>query len=96
MSYYDTIEEDLARAKQILVDGAPSAEELRVTHGLGPKHAAQLASRSGTIYGKDTYAAYKLLESFVAEIERLRAELACPALTLTGPCTCPDARHVVS
>jgi hypothetical protein len=33
---------------------------------------AGVSEVGGTIYGGDTYAAYKLLESFVAEIERLQ------------------------
>lgn len=63
MTYYDTIEEDLARAKEILRKGAAAAEMSPDIH---------LHLEGGTIYGADTYAAYKLLESFVAEIERLR------------------------
>jgi hypothetical protein len=62
MPYYDTIDEDLARAKEILADGVADAQQF--------EWMAQLSG--GTIYGKDIYAAYKLLESFVAEIERLR------------------------
>lgn len=57
MPYYDTIDEDLARAKRIL--------------------------DNGTIYGADIYAAYKLLESFVAEIERLNERLTI-ALSAAG------------
>lgn len=48
MSYYDTFEEDVTRAKEILAEDGE------------------------TILGKDIYAAYKLLESFVAEFERQR------------------------
>jgi hypothetical protein len=73
MPYYDTIEEDLARAKQILADGTPSMEELRVISGLGEEHAAALMRLGGTIYGKDIYAAYQLLKSLVEEVERLRS-----------------------
>lgn len=55
MPYYDTIEEDLARAKAILAKG----------------EAAHGRDVAGTIYGGDIYAASKLLESFVTEIERV-------------------------
>jgi hypothetical protein len=54
MSYYDTIDEDLARAREILTRGFDGT-----------------LTASGHIYGADTYAAYKLLESFVQEVERL-------------------------
>jgi hypothetical protein len=50
---HPTIEEDLARAKEILAKGKAN-------------HFA------GTIYQDDLHTAYKLLESFVAQIERLR------------------------
>jgi hypothetical protein len=69
MSYYETIEEDLARAKAILAEGKPSASDLQEV----PLEWHKFAAPAGTIFGKDIYAAYKLLESFVAEIERLRA-----------------------
>ena len=65
MPYYDTIEEDLTRAKEILEKG-------RNVIGLPHPTDPALKVAGGTIYGVDTYAAYKLLESFVAEIERLR------------------------
>lgn len=67
MSYYDTIEEDLKRAKQILVDGKNDMDpDTGIFNGAG----RLLVAGGGTIYGKDLHAAYKLLESFVAEIER--------------------------
>jgi hypothetical protein len=66
MPYYDTIEEDLARAKAILAEGR--SEQL-----LNPMdRECSPTVVNCTIYGKDIYAAYKLLESFVQEIERLR------------------------
>jgi hypothetical protein len=61
MPYYDTIEEDLIRAKRILDKGKPEIDPQSPTYGF---------ATGGTIYGADTFAAYKLLESFVAEIER--------------------------
>jgi hypothetical protein len=65
MPYYDTIEDDLRRAKAILAEG--KGEPVQLPPGTdGPLWT------SGTIYGKDIYAAYKLLESFVTEIERLQ------------------------
>lgn len=60
MTYYRTIEEDLQRAKEILAEGRDVGETI-------PGHVAD-----GVIYGKDTYAAYKLLESFVDKIEKDR------------------------
>lgn len=66
MPYYDTIEEDLQRAKEILAEGRPD----EVLH-LG----VMRADGGGSIYGKDIYAAYKLLESFVAEIECLQQDI---------------------
>lgn len=69
MSYYPTLAEDLARAKQILAEGA-AANELE---GLNVPTIISLSG--GTIYGKDIYAAYKLLESFVEAIEQLQATL---------------------
>jgi len=70
MPYYDTIEEDLARAKAILARGRPAPEDVA---DLPTPALRAMALGGGTIYGGDVYAAYKLLESFVAEIERLRA-----------------------
>lgn len=62
MPYYPTIEEDLARAKEILAKGKYE-----------PALPAELKVE-GTIHGGDIYVAYKLLKSFVAEIERLHAQ----------------------
>jgi len=79
MPYYDTIEEDVTRAKQILAEGRAALDAELSRLGVPATHpdaqaAVQLfaEAQGGTIYGKDTYAAYKLLESFVAEIEKLR------------------------
>lgn len=80
MPYYDTLEKDITRAKEILERGRTN-----IFDGLTPEAARTLQVitegatgrqiAGGTIYGADTYAAYKLLESFVAEIERLNAEV---------------------
>lgn len=71
MTYYDTIEEDLARAKVILEKGkCIPDDETRFEVA-----AAMMTHGDGTIYGADTYAAYKLLESFVEEIERLNKQI---------------------
>ena len=67
MTYYDTIEEDLKRAKDILERGKAEPPGLSM-----PEHV----SFGGTIYGADIYAAYKLLESFVERIERREADIA--------------------
>ena len=71
MSYYPTIEEDLARAREILAKGNAIHDIADLPEKV-QEAIQQLAG--GTIFGADIYAAYKLLESFVAEIERLRAE----------------------
>jgi hypothetical protein len=73
MSYYDTIEDDLARAKAILEKGKPAPWE---TAHFTPEVVEALREvGGGTIFGADIYAAYQLLASFVAEIERLRHAL---------------------
>lgn len=73
MPYYPTLKEDLARAKQILEEGkAWRGEVVSLFKGVGddPERIARLEDAlGGTIFGKDIYAAYKLLESFVNEIE---------------------------
>lgn len=61
MTYYPTLDEDLARAKEIL---AKANEEILNSHG------DVLTRELLMIDGSDSYAAYKLLESFVAEIEK--------------------------
>lgn len=75
MSYYDTMDEDLKRAKEILTRGSAANEELADLVSDLKMRDKLLKLTGGTIYGADLYAAYKLLESFVAEIERLRAAL---------------------
>lgn len=66
MPYYPTLAEDVARAKEILAKGQPSTwEKAQFT----PEVVEALRQvGGGTIYGADVYAAYKLLESFVAEL----------------------------
>ena len=81
MPYYDTLDEDLARAKLILDKGKPDFAHDPALHGLMQQldEAGKDTVRrvvGGTIYGADIYAAYKLLESFVATIEQLQHELA--------------------
>lgn len=71
MPYHDSIDEDLARATQIVAEGKSAPEDR--PDWMTDHQWDQLAS--GAICGKDTYAAYKLLESFVAEIEKLREGL---------------------
>lgn len=64
MSYYNTLTEDIERAKVILDKG-------RVTTTLDVRGTSdgRVNLETGTIYGADIYAAYKLLESFVEAIE---------------------------
>lgn len=79
MSYYDTIDKDLARAKAILLAGKLTVGELSGLNDItDPVMREKMIAQSGTIYGQDIYAAYKLLESLVEHAGRLRA--ACQAL----------------
>lgn len=71
MTYCATLAEDIERAKQILAVG--KSEAVPSMGGLSIEE--ELRRGGGTIYGQDTFAAYKLLESFVEHIERLQAEL---------------------
>ncbi len=73
MPYYPTIDEDLKHAKEILERGKPDPEKMK---NIFPHEElrARVLGIGGTIYGEDIYPAYKLLESFVEEIERLRTE----------------------
>ena len=66
MPYYPTLRQDVARAKQILAEGRASAETLD-----GIDAPVIISMEGGTIFGKDIYAAYKLLESFVEVIETM-------------------------
>jgi hypothetical protein len=61
MSYYDTIDDDINAAKEILARGRTG-------------NAANTGD-GVTIYPADIYVAYAVLESFVAEIARLRVLL---------------------
>jgi hypothetical protein len=78
VSYYPTLAEDVARAKEILARGKPTPSDLA---GLD-KSILGFAADGGTIYGMDTYAAYKLLESFVEAIEAVGPKLCELALRL--------------
>jgi hypothetical protein len=75
MSYYDTLAEDLARAKQILAEGEGNGcGEYRPDHNGECLNCDEWADAHGptygkAIYGKDIYAAYMLLQSFVEAIE---------------------------
>jgi hypothetical protein len=66
MSYYDTMDEDLQRAREILEKGKLPIQDPAFPYGI---QNPGLEETSGTIYGADIYAAYKLIESFVKEIE---------------------------
>lgn len=69
MPYYPTIDQDLARAREILERGKPDEPELEAKLA-----AAHEAGNSGTIYGADTHAAYMLLKSFVEHIAYLHEQ----------------------
>lgn len=75
MPYYDTIEEDLARAREILAKGKVRVEDVGGADQILTRDPALrdalIERMGGTIFGADVFAAYKLLESFVATIERL-------------------------
>lgn len=78
MPYYNTLAEDLERAEAILREGKLSLADLvEQMPVLSPELQQQMIDQSGTIYGKDIYAAYKLLESFVAELKPRVAEPVC-------------------
>jgi hypothetical protein len=62
MSDDDTIDEDLACAKEMLTKEREDAT------------AGTPLSTLPVIFGADLYVAFRLLESFVAEIERLRTD----------------------
>jgi len=83
MSFYPTLREDVQRAKEILERGKASFNEQLAEHLTDPIGAELDAGTidtikraiGGTIYGADTYAAYKLLESFVEVIETMNVKV---------------------
>lgn len=92
MSYYDSIEEDLKRAKEILEKGKAKIDFATdfpfVTQA---DRESVVATAGGTIFGADIYAAYKLLESFVEEIERLERDQVKPDVGVF----CAHCEHVI-
>jgi len=77
VAYYPSLEEDVARAKEILERGKAALEE-QLDASLLPQPDVRkrlLELQGGTIYGGDIFAAYKLLESFVDVIETAEARL---------------------
>jgi|KBSMisStandDraft_5_1062788.scaffolds.fasta_scaffold00317_23 hypothetical protein len=94
MTYYPTLAEDLTRAKEILERGK-AEHRLDLTMTLPRERVKALSG--GTIYGGDTYAAYMLLESFVAAIEAVGPKVCELALrhermrtgTVGATVTCP-------
>lgn len=79
MTYYPTLAEDVARAKEILAQGRAQLDTLETR--FTPAVAAALQEvAGGTIYGKDVFVAYKLLESFVEAIEGVGVEVLTTAL----------------
>jgi hypothetical protein len=63
MSYYPSLAEDIARAKEILANGRAGDQP----SWMSDEEWARLSG--GTIYGADLYAAYKLLETFVQKLD---------------------------
>jgi hypothetical protein len=91
MPYYDTLEEDLKRAKEILEKGKAQASDK--PDWMTDHQWAQISGNAGTIFGADVYAAYKLLESFVKEIGELRTPCACCRPTcVSDGCRCEPFR----
>lgn len=71
MPYLTTLSEDIARARALLNRGRARAEDL---HDASPQTRELLiALGGGGIDGADTYAAYRLLESFVSVLTDDRA-----------------------
>lgn len=70
MTYYPTLAEDIARAKELLERGRAEIADY-------PPALLEVLSqhRGGGISGADIYAAYKLLESFVGVIEAMDVEV---------------------
>src|SRR5207237_6380693 len=60
--YYDTLADDIQRAKEIIEEGRMREEDLAA---FPVDLRAAIAEQSGAIWGKDTYAAYQLIKSFV-------------------------------
>lgn len=91
MSYYNTLTEDIARAKEILEKGKGRAEDK--PEWMTDHQWQQVASGGGTIYGADTYPAYKLLESFVEVIEHIGVKV-CELAVRQGKrgVACPEFR----
>lgn len=75
MTYYATLREDIARAKDILSKGQSEIPEALASL---PREYQEL--RGGTIYGADIYAAYWLLASFVEVIEGIGVDVAETAI----------------
>jgi hypothetical protein len=75
MPYYETLQEDIDRAKQILAEGRAEAPGIPELEGW---------KMGGTIYGKDTFAAYQLLASFVEVIEVIGVDVCKVAMRVHG------------
>jgi hypothetical protein len=97
MSYYQTLEEDVARAKELLEKGRLRVTDLPVL--ISDELRAAMLTSGGHIYGADTYAAYKLLQSFVEVIEAVGPKVCELALRheqkrATETITCPHCGRV--
>ena len=69
MTYYNTLAEDITRAKEILAKGKADWDALMAD--VPPEVRDRMrASGPGAIFAGDTHAAYRLLESLVAAIEQ--------------------------
>jgi hypothetical protein len=69
MSYYNTLTEDIKRAREILEKGRADWDALMADVPPAVRDRMR-ASGPGAIFAADIYAAYKLLESFVTAIEQ--------------------------
>lgn len=77
MSYYPTLREDIARAKEILAKGKADPDTISP---YDRERSEPPVAGIGTIWGADVYVAYKLLESFVEVIETMDVKLCETAL----------------
>jgi hypothetical protein len=75
MSYYPTLAEDIACAKEIVARGKTEIDTLADKFTNEEIQQAIKQVIGGTIVGADTYAAYKILESFIEVIETIGVDV---------------------
>lgn len=82
MPYYETLRQDIERAKEILAKGQVQPEVRDLPAPVRDVLAAHDV-KHGTIYGADVFAAYMLLASFVEVIETMDVKVCELALRAT-------------